>query len=133
MPSRTDIRCFDATPLHAEIEDQADLGDEQEAEEEGEAAQRFLAALFERDIVDLVDGGAERVERRSQGDAGENRIDAERAIDEIGGVGAENDEGGVGDVDNVENAERQRYAGRNRRVEAADQDAGDDGVDQKIA
>jgi YD repeat-containing protein len=38
----------------------------------------------------------------------------------------------VGDVDNVENAERQRYDGRDRRVEAADQDAGDDGVDQKI-
>jgi hypothetical protein len=132
MPSRTDIPRLDVTVVDAEIEDQADLGDEQEAEEEGEAAQRFLAAFLERDIVDLVDGGAERVERRSQDDAGENRIDAERGIDEIGGIGAENDEGRVGDVDNVENAERQRYAGRDRRVEAADQDAGDDGVDQKI-
>ena len=132
MPGRTDIPRFDVAVVDAEIEDQADLGDEQEAEEEGEAAQRFLAALLERDVVDLVDGGAERVERRSQDDARKNRIDAERGIDEIGGVGAENDEGGVGDVDNVENAERQRHAGRDRRVEAADQDAGDDGVDQKI-
>ena len=56
----------------------------------------------------------------------------ERRIDDIGDVGAEDDEGGMRDVDDVENAERQRYARRHGGIEAADQDAGDDGIDEQI-
>src|SRR4029077_6161680 len=111
---------------------QTDFSDEQQAEEEGEATQRFLAAFFERHVIDLIDAGAEHVEPRRHDDRREDRIEAQRDIDDIGDVGAENDEGGMRDVDDVENAERQRYARRDGGVEAADQDAGHDGIDEQI-
>jgi hypothetical protein len=66
-----DIGRFDVAVIDAEIEDQRDFGDEQKAEEEGEAAQRFLAALLERLIIDLVNAGAEHVERRHHDDGGQ--------------------------------------------------------------
>jgi hypothetical protein len=109
-----------------------DFSDEKQAEEEGQPAQGFLAAFFERHVIDLINAGAEHVERRRRDDRGENRIDAQRRVDDIGDVGAENDEGGMRDVDDVENAERQRYARRDGGIEAADQDAGNDGIDEQI-
>jgi hypothetical protein len=36
------------------------------------------------------------------------------------------------DIDDVENAERERYARRDGGIEAADQDAGNDGIDEQI-
>ena len=39
---------------------------------------------------------------------------------------------GMRDVDDVENAERDRHAGGHRGVEAADQHARDDGIDEQI-
>ena len=62
----------------------------------------------------------------------QDRIEPELDVDDIGDVGAENDEGRVGDVDDVEHAERDRHAGGHRSIEAADQDARHDGIDQKI-
>ncbi len=59
-PARPDIGRLDVAVVDAEHEDQHHLGDEQQAEEEGEPAQRFLAALLERLVVDLIDAGAER-------------------------------------------------------------------------
>src|SRR5580658_6510257 len=132
MPSRPDIGRFDVAVVDAEIEHERDFSDEKQAEEEGKPAQRFLAAFFKRHVIDLIDAGAEHVKRRRRDDGGENRIDAQRAIDDIGDVRAENDEGGMRDVDDVENAERQRYARRDGGVEAADQDAGNDGIDEQI-
>ena len=62
------------------------------------------------DVVDLINAGAERVERRHHHDADENWVEAEAHIDDIGGVGPEDDEGGMGDVDDVEDTERERHA-----------------------
>ena len=59
-----DVGGLDVAVVDAEHQDQPDLGDEQQAEEEREAAQRLLAALLERLVIDLIDRGAERVERR---------------------------------------------------------------------
>ena len=52
-----DVRCLDVAVVDAEHEDQADLGDEQDAEEEREPAQRLAAALLERDVIDLIERG----------------------------------------------------------------------------
>ena len=79
MPGRADIARLDVAVVDAEIEHQQHFGDEQKAEEEGEAAQRFLAALLERDVIDLIDPGAERVERRRHDDGGQDR-DRARAV-----------------------------------------------------
>src|SRR5262249_56729823 len=106
-------------------------GDAQETEEDGEAAQRLLSAPFERDVIDLIDRGAERVERRQDDDAGEDGIEAEVGIDDVSDVGAEDDEGRVSDVDDVENAEGDRDAGGDGGVEAAQHEAGDDRVDEE--
>ncbi len=65
VPGRTDIGRIDVAVVDAEIQDQRHFGDEQKTEEEGEAAQQFLAALLERNVIDLVDAGAEHVEQRA--------------------------------------------------------------------
>ena len=118
--------------VHAEHQDQHHLGDEQEAEEEGEPAQRLLAALLERQVEHLIDRLSQQIERRQHQDGREDRVEAERGVDDVGDVGADNDEGRVRDVDHVEHAERDRDADRHRRVEAAEQNARNDGVEQKV-
>ena len=55
MDAGADIGGFDVAVVDAEHQDQRHFGDEQQAEEERQAAQRFLAALFERQVVDLID------------------------------------------------------------------------------
>ncbi len=105
-----DIRRLDIAIIDAKIEDQRDFGDEQQAEKEGEAAQRFLASLLERLIVDLINSGAEHEECRRHDNGGQNRIEAEIGVDDIGDVGPENNESRVCNVDDVENAERYRHA-----------------------
>ena len=62
----------------------------------------------------------------------EDRIEAELGAEEIGDVGAEDDEGGVGDVDDVENAERNRHPHRHRGIEAAEQQAGRHCIEQQV-
>src|SRR5271156_4689659 len=105
MPGGADIGRFDVAVIDAEIEHERYFGDEQESEEEGEPAQGFLSAPLERDVVDLIDAGAERVEGGNDDDAGQDRIKPEMRIDDVGDVGAKDDEGRVGDIDDVENAE----------------------------
>jgi hypothetical protein len=130
-------RVFDVGGLHvtivdAEYEDQHHLGDEQQAEEESKPAQSVLAALLERGVVDLIDRRAERVERRQDHDGGEDRIDPEGLIDDIGDVGAEDDERRMGDIDDVEDAERNRDADRHSGVESAEQQARDNRIDEQF-
>src|ERR1700683_3012758 len=53
------------------------------------------------------------------------------SIDDVGDVGAKDNEGRVGNIDDVENAEGDRNATGDRGVEAADQETRDDGIDEK--
>ena len=75
---------------------------------------------------------AERIERRQHENGGEDRIEAERRVDDISDVRAENDEGRMRDIDNVENAERMGHADRHCGVEAAEQQAGNDCIDEQF-
>ena len=70
----------DEAVIDAEDEDQRDLGDEQNAEEEGEAAERLLAAALEGLVIDPIDRRAQQVEGRQRQDSGQDRIEAE-AVD----------------------------------------------------
>ena len=123
LHAAADIGRVDGAVVDAEHQVQPDLGDEQQAEEEGEAAQRFLAAFLERLVVDLIDEHAEHIKHRQHHDARDDRIDAEGDIDDIGDVGAEDDEARMRDVDDVEHAERDRHAGGHRGVESAEHQA----------
>ena len=53
-------------------------------------------------------------------------------VDDVGDVGAEDDEGRMRDIDDVENAERDRDADGDGGIEAAEQKPGDQGIDQEI-
>src|SRR6201999_598413 len=117
MDAWADIGSLDIAIIDAEGEDQPDLGDEQKTEEEGQAAQRFLSAFLERQVIDLIDDRAEREEHRQHDDAGDDRIDAETGAEKIGDVRAENDETRMRDVDDIEHAEGNRDAGGDRGVE----------------
>ena len=105
MHTVAEIDSIDRAVVDAEHQEQDHFSDEQETEEKGEAAQRFGAAPLERLVVDLIDEDAEQIEQRQRDDADDDRIDAELAIDDIGDVGAENDETRMRDVDDVEHAE----------------------------
>ena len=59
------------------------------------------------------------------------RVEAVAAVDDVGDIGAEDDEARVGDVHHVEHPERDGDAHAHRRVEAAQQQPGDDGVQQQ--
>src|SRR3990172_2134339 len=132
MDAGSDIGGFDVTIVDAEYQDQRHFGDEQQAEEEREPAQRFLAAFFEREVVNLIDRRAERVEHRQHQDADQDRGDAVIDVDEIREVGAEDGEARTRDVDDVEYAEGNRYAGGDGRVEATEQDSCGNRIDQQI-
>src|SRR5207248_3237009 len=132
VPARPDIEGLDVAVIDAEDQDQHHLGDEEQAEKERETAQRLLSAPLERLVIDLIDAGTEQVERRQHDDAGHDRVDAEAGIDDIGDVGAEDDEGGMRDIDDVEDAERDRHADGDGGVEAAQQNAGDQRIDQQV-
>ena len=132
MQAWPDIGRLDQPIVHAEHQHERDLGDEQQAEEEREAAQRFVAAPLEGDVVHLIDRRAEQIERRQRDHRRQDRIDAERRVGDVGDVGAQNDEGGMGDVDDVQHAERDRHADRDGGIEAAEQQAGHHGVAEEI-
>ena len=132
LPGRPDIGRLHVAVVDAEHQDQRDLGDEQQAEEEREAAQRVLPAPLERLVVDLVDQRAERIEDRQHDDARQDRIDAQPRVDDVGDVGAEDDEARMRDVDDVEDAERDRNADGHGRIERAEQQARDQRVDEQV-
>ena len=123
-----DIGSFDVAIVDAEHQDQRHFGDEQQAKEECKAAQRFLAAFFEREVVDLIDRHAERVEERQHQYADDDGVDAEIDVDEISEVGAENDEGRMRNIDDVEHAERDRNAGGDGGIKSTEQQPGGDRV-----
>src|SRR5262252_5747240 len=107
MPGRPDVRRLYVAVVDAEIKNEHHFGDEQQAEEESEPAQRFLAAFLERHVVDLIDAGAKHIEGRYRQDADQDRIKPKADIDYVGNVGAENDESRMRNVDDVQDAERQ--------------------------
>src|SRR5262249_50575606 len=100
-------------------------------EEESESPQGFLAALLEAQVIDAVEDPAEQEEQRRQDERDQDRVEAVPAVDDIGDVGAENDEARMGDVHHVEHAERDRDAHAHCRVEPAEEQPGDDGVQQQ--
>src|SRR5262249_55818580 len=121
-PARPDISCFDIAVVDAKHQNEHHLGDEEQAEEERQAAQRLLPAPPKGFGVDMIDAGAEKIKDRQHDDADRDRIDAEAGVDDVGDVGAEDDEGGMRDVDDVEDAERNRYADCDRRIKSTEQD-----------
>src|SRR5579885_1485366 len=127
-----DVSGVDRTIVDAEDEQQDHFRHEQKTEEEREPAQGFLAVFLKRHVIDLVDEGAQRVESRQHQDARRDRIDAEPDIEAVSDIRAEQDEGRMRDVDDVEHAEGNRNAGRDGGIESAEQEAGDDRVDQEV-
>ena len=93
---------------------------------------RLVASSLERDVVDVIDRHAQQVERRRQDDAGQDRIEPEQAVGDIGSVRAENDEGGMRDIDDIEHAEGDRHPDRHSGIEAAEQQAGHQGVAEQV-
>ena len=73
----TDIARFDVAVVDAEIEDERYFGDEQQTEEKRQPAQQFLTAFLKRNIIDLINARAERVECRRHDNAGDDWIEAE--------------------------------------------------------
>src|SRR2546426_1048886 len=106
--------------VDAVLETEADLDDEEHAEEEHETAQRFFAAPLEAAVVDAVDEGAEQVEHRREQDPGEDRVEAVGLVHHVRRVRAEDEEGGLGDVGDVEQAEDERDAQAHGGIEAAE-------------
>ncbi len=86
MQAGADIAGLDQAVVHAEDEDEHDLGDEEQAEEECEAAQALIAAAFEGQVIDLVDEGAQHIEGGHQDDAGEDRVDAEPGVGDVSAI-----------------------------------------------
>ena len=65
-------------------------------------------------------------------DAGQDRIHPERDVQNVGDVGAKDDERRMRDIDDVEHAEGDRDSDCHGGIEPAQQQAGDQGVPQKI-
>ncbi len=121
---------LDVAIVDAEHQNQHHLGDEQQAEEKGEPAQGVLAALLERHVVDLIKIAPSAKNAGSMMMLTKIGSMPKFDVDDIGDIGAENDEGRVRDVDDVEHAERDRNAGGDGGIEAAEQQPGDDSIDQ---
>ena len=132
MDARPDIARRHRSVVDTEAENERDFADEQQAEEKSDAAEALLAAPLERPVIDLVDRGAEREEDRQGDDAGHDRVDTERGVGDIGDERAEDDEGRMRQIGDVEHAKRDRDADTHRGVETAQQQPGDDGVDQQL-
>src|SRR5882724_5080006 len=71
--------------LDAELQAETNLDDEEEAEEEDEPSQRFLAASLEAPVVDAVDGGPKQVEDGGEEEAGEDGVEPKSADHHVGG------------------------------------------------
>jgi hypothetical protein len=81
-----DVASLHVPVVDPEYEDQQNLGDEQDAKEKGEAAQRRAPAPLECEVIDLIDCGAEDVKSRQRDDRRNDRIDAELDVEQIGDV-----------------------------------------------
>src|SRR5439155_4130180 len=109
-----------------------DFGDKQEAEEKRQPLDRLFAAQLERVVVEAIDRHADQVEHRQHDDADQDRVKAVPAVEDIGRVGTEQDKRRLGNIGDVEHAEGNLDADRHRGVKAAEQDPGDDRIDEKI-
>jgi hypothetical protein len=107
---------------------QRDLGDEQHAEEESEALQGGVAAALEADVIEPVEKCPQHEEGRRHDEPGHHRIQPELAVQLPGREGANDDEGGMRQVRNVEHAEGDGDAERHGGIEAAQQHASHDRV-----
>src|SRR6185437_16788122 len=105
MQGRPDIARLDEAVIDAEAEDQRHLGDEENAEEEGEAAQAFLAAPLEGEEINLINRGAEDEEGGGHQQRREDRIESKALVEDICAERAEDDERGMGEVADIEHAE----------------------------
>ena len=132
MQARADIGRFDKAVIDAEDQDQRHLGDEQQTEKEGEPLDRLLAARFERVVIELIDDHPDHEKHRQHQHPGQDRIEPGRSVDDIRRIGAEQDKGRLRDIGDVEHAEGDRDPDRHRGVKPAQQDAGDDRVDQQV-
>jgi hypothetical protein len=130
--ARPNVRRFDVTVVDAEGQLPNEFSDEQNAENKGKAAERFLAAFLERQIVDLVDHDAEQVEDRQHDHADDHRIDAEFDIDDVCDIRAENNEARVRDIDDIEHTKLDLESGGHGGVESAEQQPGDARAYQQI-
>jgi hypothetical protein len=126
------VRRVEEALLRPESLHQPDLDDEHNAEEKGEALQRLLSSPLEKVVVDAVDADAEHVKQRCLQHRHEQRVEAEGGADDDHGKGAGDHQRRVGDVDDVEHAEGHRQARGREGVEAAEQQAADDAVQQQL-
>src|SRR6266545_1156157 len=117
--------------VHAEDQDERDLGDEEYAEEERETAQRFLSAAFETDVIDPVQNHPQKKEQRGHRHRNDDRVKSEAVVDDVRDIRAQDDESRVRDVDDVEHPERDRDADAHRGVKPAEQEAGNDCVGEQ--
>ncbi len=112
--------------------DQPDLDDEGDAEEEGEPAQAGVAAApLEHGMIEAVEGQPDQEEHRHQQRAGQQRVHPVLA-EHVDAVGTQHQEGRMRDVRHVEQPEGDRQPDAHRRVEAAQQQAGDERLDQQL-
>ena len=131
LPVHADVGRRHQPVVDAVDQDEHDLDDEHEAEEEREPAQRFLPGALEARVVDAVDDDPQHEEDGRHDDAGQHGIEAVPGAEQIGEVGADDDEGRVGDVDDVELAEGDRQTERHGGVETTEQQARDDSVQEQ--
>src|SRR5262245_9842395 len=132
MQARPDITCFDVPVIDAENQNEHNLGYKQQSEKESETAQRFLAPFFKGHVIDLVNEGAEHIECRQHHEADQDRVEAERDIDNVGDVRTKDNESRMRDIDDVEHSEGYRNTGGDSGIKATEQKPGDDSVDQEI-
>jgi hypothetical protein len=132
MHAGADVACLHQAVIDTEDQHQRYLGDEQQAEEEGQSAQRLVVAALKRNVVDLIDRHSQQVESR-RGDHGDgDRVQPKVSIADIGDVGSQQNERRMRDIDDVQHAEGNRDADGHGGVEPSQQQAGDKRVQQKI-
>jgi hypothetical protein len=94
--------------IDAEYHDQNDFGDEQQAEEKGQAAQCLGTGSLEKLVIGRVDQPSESEEDRGDDNTRQYRIDAEGRIQNKRAKSRGDNKGRVGDVDRIEQAETDR-------------------------
>src|SRR5262249_39325305 len=127
------IRVIDVARVHitvvdSESQNQDHLGDEEQAKEERKPAQSLLVPLLKREVVDVIGGSAQRIECGQCHDGNDDGIDAVFGIENVGDIGADDDEARMGDVDDVQDAEGDRDADSYGGVESAKQQSRDQRV-----
>jgi hypothetical protein len=80
-----------------------------------------------------LDEHADREEQRADDHDGEVGIDPAQREQPVGGVHAEHHHRAVREVDDAQHAEDERQAARHQPVHAAEQEAADGGLEEKLA